>query len=106
LPGWQAGLILLLAGTVDVTISRTLYYLTLRRLNLSVHSIILTLSPTVAILWTLFLFGVRPSLQQLIGGVAIIIGVLIVSTSQARSRSQVRVAVLTDKNDSPVMPDA
>lgn len=85
LPGWQAWLILLLAGTIDVTISRTLYYLTLRKLNLSFHSIILTLSPAATILWTLFLFGVRPSLQQLIGGIAVTIGVLIVSTSQARS---------------------
>ncbi len=85
LPGWQAWLILLMAGTFDVTISRTLYYITLRKLNLSVHSIILTLSPAATILWTLFLFGVKPSLQQLIGGIAVIIGVLIVSTSQARS---------------------
>ena len=85
LPGWQAWLILLLAGTIDVTISRTLYYLTLRRLNLSFHSIILTLSPAVAVLWTLFLFGVKPTWQQLIGGVAVIAGVLIVSTSQARN---------------------
>jgi drug/metabolite transporter (DMT)-like permease len=84
MPGWQAWLIVLIAGTVDVTISRTLYYLTLRRLNLSIHAIILTLSPAVAILWTLFLFGVQPTLQQLLGGIAVIAGVLTVSLSQAR----------------------
>ncbi|MBI1878586.1 MAG: DMT family transporter [Chloroflexi bacterium] len=84
LPGWPVWLLLLLAATVDVTISRTLYYLTLRRLNLSLHAIILTLSPAIAVLWTLFLFGVVPTLQQLIGGIAVIAGVLMVSLSQAR----------------------
>ena len=36
-PGWQAGLLLLLAGTVDVTISRGLYYLALRRLKAEIE---------------------------------------------------------------------
>jgi drug/metabolite transporter (DMT)-like permease len=84
MPGWRVWLILLIAGTVDVTISRTLYYLTLRRLNLSIHAIILTLSPAVAILWTLFLFGIQPTLQQMLGGIAVIAGVLMVSLGQAR----------------------
>ncbi len=85
LPSWPAWLILLLAGTLDVTISRALYYLTLRRLNLSLHAIILTLSPVASILWTLILFDISPTLQQLIGGIAVIGGVLMVSTSQARN---------------------
>jgi drug/metabolite transporter (DMT)-like permease len=68
-----------------VTISRTLYYLTLRRLTLSVHTIILTLSPAIAILWTLFLFSIWPSPLQLMGGAAIIAGVLMVSTGQAKN---------------------
>jgi drug/metabolite transporter (DMT)-like permease len=84
-PTGQAWLLLLLTGTVDVTISRTLYYLTLRRLNLSLHAIILTLSPALSILWTLFLFSIEPTGQQLVGGLAIITGVLIVSTSQAKN---------------------
>lgn len=84
LPDGPAWLILLTAGTVDVTISRTLYYLTLRRLNLSVHTIILTLSPVISILWTLFLFGLGPTFQQLIGGVAVIAGALMVSVGQER----------------------
>jgi drug/metabolite transporter (DMT)-like permease len=67
---------------VDVTISRTLYYLTLRRLNLSFHAIILTLSPAASVLWTLILFDIQPTLSQLIGGVAVIAGVLMVSLSQ------------------------
>jgi drug/metabolite transporter (DMT)-like permease len=83
LPGWQTWLILLVAGTVDVTISRALYYLTLRRLNLSLHAIILTLSPVASILWTLILFDISPTLQQLIGGIAVIGGVLLVSTRQS-----------------------
>jgi hypothetical protein len=32
----------------------------------------------------LFLFGVEPTLQQLLGGIAVIAGVLMVSLSQAR----------------------
>lgn len=81
LPAW---LLLLLTGTIDVAISRTLYYLTLRRLTLSVHTIILTLSPAMAILWSLLLFSIEPTWLQLIGGSAILAGVVIVSTSQAR----------------------
>lgn len=83
-PSPPAWLLLLLTGTIDVTISRTLYYLTLRRLTLSVHTIILTLSPAMAILWSLLLFSVEPTWLQLIGGSAILAGVVIVSTSQAR----------------------
>jgi drug/metabolite transporter (DMT)-like permease len=75
---------LIITATFDVTISRALYYLTLRRLNLSVHAIILTLSPAAAILWTLLLFQQEPHSQQLIGGLAVILGVLIVSMSQAK----------------------
>jgi O-acetylserine/cysteine efflux transporter len=74
--GWQAWAILLLTGTVNVVLSRGLYYLTLHRLNLSLHAIILTLSPIATIAWTLLLFGVWPTLQQLIGGVVVIVGVM------------------------------
>lgn len=75
-PGWQAWTILFLTGTVNIALSRGLYYLTLKRLNLSLHAIILTLSPVVTIGWTLLLFGVWPTFQQLIGGAAVIIGVM------------------------------
>ena len=78
-PGWQAGLILLLAGTVDVTISRGLYYLALRRLKLSLLSLVLTLSPVVTMGWTLLLFGITPAPQQLVGGAAVIVGILMVT---------------------------
>jgi drug/metabolite transporter (DMT)-like permease len=82
-PGGEAWLILLLAGTVNIVLSRGLYYVALRRLNLSFHSIILTLSPVAAVLWTLLLFGVVPTGQQLLGGAAVIAGVFMVTLGRA-----------------------
>jgi drug/metabolite transporter (DMT)-like permease len=87
-PGWQAWLILFLAGTIDVAISRGLYYMALRRLKLTHHSLVLTLSPVTTILWTLLLFGVRPTVQQLIGGAAVLAGVLMVTVGRGRVTSQ------------------
>lgn len=81
LNGW---LIILLAGTLDVTISRILYYLALRRLNMSLLSVITTLSPVAAILWAVLLFGTMPTGQQLLGGLAILIGVLVVTGLKGR----------------------
>ena len=82
--GWQAWTVLLLAGTMNIVLSRALYYLALQRLDLSLHSIILTLSPVVAIGWTLLLFGIWPTAQQLVGGAAVIAGVML-TASQVRS---------------------
>jgi len=82
---WQAWTILFLTGTVNIVLSRGLYYLTLKRLNLSLHAIILTLSPVVTIGWTLLLFGVWPTFQQLIGGTAVIAGVMM-TVAQVRLR--------------------
>lgn len=45
-----AWLLVFVAGTVDVVISRSLYYLSLRRMTMSIHTVILTLSPVVTIL--------------------------------------------------------
>jgi drug/metabolite transporter (DMT)-like permease len=75
--------LLLLVGTVDVVISRALYYLALRRLTMSLHSIILTLSPVAAILWSLALFGISPTAQQFAGGVIIIAGIIVVTVGQS-----------------------
>ena len=83
-PTTQAWLLLLLVGTVDVVISRGLYYLALRQLRMSLFSLVLTLSPVAAILWSLFLFGSNPTPQQMIGGVAVLAGVLMVSMKQRR----------------------
>ena len=79
--------LLLLVGTVDVVLSRTLYYLALRRLTMSMHTLALTLSPIAAILWALLLFRTFPSLQQILGGAAVIVGVLVVSLNRNRASS-------------------
>ena len=81
-PSTTAWALLALTGTVDVVISRTLYYVALRRLKMSVHSVVLALSPVAAILWSLLLFRTVPTLQQLIGGAGVILGVVIVTTSR------------------------
>lgn len=75
--------LLLVAGTVDVTISRALYYGALRRLPMSVHAIILTVSPVIAIGWSLLLFGTFPGPRELLGGLAVLLGVLL-ATFQKR----------------------
>jgi drug/metabolite transporter (DMT)-like permease len=72
-----AWLLVILAGTVDVVISRSLYYLALRRLPMTIHAIILTLSPVATIVWAYFLFDTFPLPQQLLGGLAVLAGVLL-----------------------------
>ena len=76
--------LLLLVGTVDVAISRALYYIALQRLKMSVHSIVLTASPLVTVIWAVLLFGTLPTLQQLLGGVAVIVGTLVVVSQRTR----------------------
>jgi drug/metabolite transporter (DMT)-like permease len=85
-PGWQAWLILLIAGSIDVVLSRILYYLALRRLQMSLHAIILTLTPVITILWSWLLFDTLPTMQSGLGGAAVIAGVLIVTTSRQQRR--------------------
>jgi drug/metabolite transporter (DMT)-like permease len=78
-PTKTAWISLFLTATVDVVISRGLFYLVLRRLKLSVHAIVLTLSPVAAISWAYLLFDTPPTVQQLMGGVGVILGVLLVT---------------------------
>ena len=78
-PNAAAWTIVIIAGTVDVVISRALYYLALRRLSVSLHALIFTLSPVVAILWSLALFGSQPAFRDGIGGVVVLVGVAIVT---------------------------
>jgi drug/metabolite transporter (DMT)-like permease len=78
-PSASAWPLLVIVGTVDVVISRTLYYVALRRLKMSIHSIVLALSPVAAICWSLLLFDTFPTPQQLLGGAAVILGVLLVT---------------------------
>jgi drug/metabolite transporter (DMT)-like permease len=74
--------LIVIAGTVDVIISRSLYYLALRRLSVSIHTLVFTLSPVIAGLWSLALFGTQPSMQQLLGGMVVMLGVLIASLAK------------------------
>jgi drug/metabolite transporter (DMT)-like permease len=74
---------LLVAATVNVVISRGFYYLALRRLDMSLLTIILTLTPVVTWLWSIVLFGGRPSGQEITGSVATLAGVLIVTSRRA-----------------------
>ena len=85
LPQASAWPYILLAGTIDVAISRALYYIALRRLKLTVHTIILTLSPVISILLSAVLFDSKLSLQQMIGGAIVLAGVLIVALWRSRS---------------------
>jgi drug/metabolite transporter (DMT)-like permease len=77
---------ILLAGTIDVAVSRWLYYTALRRLKLTVHTIILTMSPVMAILWSFILFDSHLSPQQIIGGLIVLGGVLIVGLGRNRQK--------------------
>lgn len=78
-PSLSAWPLLILVGTIDVTFSRTLYYVTMRKMPLALHSILLTLSPVAAILLTLFLFQIAPTAQQLLGSAAVLAGMLMVT---------------------------
>ncbi len=80
--------LLVLAGTVDVVISRTLYYIALRRLDMSVFSILLTAAPVAAILWSFLLFDIFPNPRQLVGGGVVLAGVLLVTAAPLLVRRQ------------------
>lgn len=83
-PTHTAWMLLILVGILDVAISRGLYYLALRRLRMSIHALVLTLSPVAAVLWSLMLFDVLPNRQQFIGGLAVMLGVFVVLTNKER----------------------
>ena len=81
-PSGTAWLILIPAATINVVLSRALYYLALRRLDLSFLTIAQTLSPVVTWLWSIPLFGGWPTLTEVLGGTAILAGVVIVTASR------------------------
>lgn len=88
---WPKGLtwgLLVMVGTVDVVLSRTLFYVALRQVKMSLLSIVLTLSPVVAVLWSLALFGTVPTLPQLFGGAAVIGGVLSMTSQRGPRTAQ------------------
>ena len=81
LPSARALPVLLLVATVDIVISRFLYYWALRKLDMSIHAVVLSASPVAAILWSRFLFDVFPSGRQLLGGAGILVGVSLVTAA-------------------------
>lgn len=81
-PDGRAWPYLLLAATLNVVVSRAVYYLALRRLEMSRLTIFVTVSPVVTMLWSFLLFGSRPSVQEVIGGGAILAGVIVVTASR------------------------
>ena len=81
-PSASAWMILIPAATINVVLSRGLYYLALRRLDMTFLTIALTLSPVVTWLWSIPLFGGWPTLTEVLGGIAILAGVIIVSASR------------------------
>jgi len=78
-PDARTWLVLLLVGTVDIVFSRSMYYAAVNRLDVSLLSLILTLSPVVAILWSLVLFQASPAPRELLGGAAVLAGVVLVT---------------------------
>ena len=85
--GREVWIILLLAGTINVTVSRSLYYMVLRRFKLSILTVLLTLSPAMTVLWSYLLFGVLPSLQGVVGGTIVIGGVILVAMSRQKRQA-------------------
>jgi drug/metabolite transporter (DMT)-like permease len=96
-PGRTAWLILILAATLNVVLSRGLYYLALRRLDMSVLTIALTLSPVVTWVWSIPLFGGWPTGTEILGGVAIVAGVIIVNAGDASARLLARYRAVPSK---------
>jgi drug/metabolite transporter (DMT)-like permease len=67
-----------------------LFYLALRRFQMSFHTIVLTLSPVITVIWSFFLFDLKPSFQSFIGGAAVMAGVALVTLNRSRAgRSEV-----------------
>ena len=84
-PSGNIWLLLIAAGVVDVAFSRGLYYIALRRFPMSIHAIILTLSPAATILWSYLLFDSYPQPVQLLGGVLVLTGVMIAMIAPGRA---------------------
>ncbi|MFK7801172.1 MAG: DMT family transporter [Anaerolineae bacterium] len=79
---------LIIVGTFDVVLSRVFYYWSLRKIELSFHSIFLVLAPVVTILWSYLFFGETPNLQTYIGGAVVIFGIFVVNWERIRMRMQ------------------
>jgi len=76
--------LLVLTATVDVVLSRILYYWALRQMRLNIHTIVLTLTPVLTVIWSIFLFKESPTWQSAAGGVLILVGILIVTLAKQK----------------------
>ncbi len=83
-PEAKTWLYFLLAGTVDVVISRTLYYWALRKMRLGIHTLLLTVSPVITILWGFFLFQELPTKQAILGGMIVLSGIVAIGIARLR----------------------
>jgi len=81
-PDMKTAGLLLLVASVDLCISRSLYYVVLRRMNISLMTVILTLSPVITVFWSFLLFKTLPGAQQLVGGSVVMAGVLLVALAR------------------------
>jgi drug/metabolite transporter (DMT)-like permease len=82
-PTAEAWVWVAVAAAVNVVLSRGLYYLALRRLDMSFLTIVLTLTPVVTWLWSVLAFGGQPTAIEIGGGLATLAGVLLVTASRA-----------------------
>jgi O-acetylserine/cysteine efflux transporter len=82
-PTAEAWVWVAVAAAVNVVLSRGLYYLALRRLDMSFLTIVLTLTPVVTWLLSVLAFGGQPTATEIGGGVATLAGVLLVTASRA-----------------------
>jgi len=73
---------LFVAAAVNVVFSRGMYYLALRRMDMTLLTVLLTLTPVVTWVWSIALFGGRPSATEIAGGIATLGGVLLVTASR------------------------
>lgn len=83
----EAWLWLAVTAVVNVVISRIVYYAVLRLVTVSYHAIVLTLSTVLTVLWSWVLFGVWPTLMSVVGGTAVVVGVIIVTRFRGQNVS-------------------
>ncbi len=92
-PDGATWLLLVMVGSVDVVISRALYYMALRQLKVSIFSISFALSPVAAMLWTVLFFNTYFTLKQILGAILVLTGALFAMT-QKPSKAHKKVKVV------------